>query len=141
MNYQKRIERMEDQLKGIMQHAEVFASDLRNIQETMEKAEYTTAQFLDRCKAHGIACVSIGMRTERIPFSVTFPFSAEGHVFGEGMEPESEDSPRSTPSIWAAAKEAGLSTGCGNQASQQVNDRFLIDGVYECRNGQWQKIQ
>lgn len=119
--------------------------EIKNLEEKADKlaiayaeAEDFTNKFLSRCSAHKIKLVSIGVETDLIEASSTYPWGCSGSVFAEGRTKDG------WPAIWSVVSELGISGGAGNSDQHQINrdaQSRLIDGVYEFKDKKWHKIK
>lgn len=143
MNFTKKLDDLTKEIRAMQSEMGRQICIVQRLTKTVEKAEVATANFLSKCQEHGLECVAIGMRTRRIPVSISYPFSPDGVAFGEGVSRKPDEDGRLSrdPAIWHAAYDAGVASGCGNNGSQQVIDDLLIDGVYELRGGVWKKVE
>lgn len=127
MNFEEKIEALTKEIDAIKARQEKLA-------KAYAKAYASTKDFLEHCAAYGIDLVSIGTYTDRIKACKDYPFECDGSVFADRRE-------NGWPAIWSVVKDLDISIGCGNGGQHQANTTHLIDGVYECRSGKWQKIQ
>jgi hypothetical protein len=135
MNYEYRIKAAE---MGIEQ----LLKDLTKLREDFEEAKTYTGEFLAWCSKNGVNRVGIGMRDDGFKDSANYPFGASGSIFADGCELDEKGRP-SWPIAWKLADGFGISGGAGNSGERQISleaRNKLIDGIYECKNGQWRKV-
>ena len=138
MDFEINFERLRNEIK----REEMYLQSLKEQIDKQEK-EYTecllfTDKFLKRCSAHKIKAVCINERNPIVEESITYPFGEKGSVFANGRTKDD------FPAIWSVVEEMNISGGCGNTNQHQINElgmSKLIDGVYEYKDGKWNKIQ
>ena len=94
-----------------------------------------TKRFLVECEKQDIDIVSVGMKTNLIIGTKTFPFGVSDSVFTR--EVKNNDS---WPAIWRVTKQTkGLRNRGGNSMQAQVEklSECLIQGVWVHKNGEW----
>lgn len=130
--------RFDNKFDEIKSEIKILQKKSDKILAAYAEAEDFTRKFLDRCSAHKIRIVSIGIRTELINGCNNFPFGCEGSVFAEGTERDG------SPAIWSVVADLDISGGAGNQNQHQINryaQSRLIDGIYEFKDKKWHKIK
>ena len=130
MDWSYKFENLQNEIKGLSERADRLA-------QAYAEAEDFTRKFLTQCSKHNIKLVSIGVRTDLIEKSKTYPFGCSGSVFAEGRTKDG------WPVIWSVVSELGIGGGCGNSDQHQITQdaqSILIDGVYEFKDKKWHKI-
>lgn len=109
--------------------------DLKEVRVELEAAKKMTARFLAACQEAGISRVGIGKRDGRFKNSEGWPFSESGSVFADGEHQKDR-----RPKIWVAHDSVPEIHGsCGNSGQHSAKTEILVDGIYELRNGCWDK--
>lgn len=108
--------------------------ELKEIERHLRVAEAKTEELLEIASSVGVELVSIGKKTDLIDSTKHFNY-ASGSIFTP-----TENRHGHWPAAWHIAEKAGVSYGAGNNGQHQAHTSDLIDGVYECRNGQWSRI-
>lgn len=109
--------------------------DLKDLERHLKIAETKTEELLEIASSVGVELVSIGKHTELIDSTKNYPYTASGSIFTP-----IENRHGGWPAAWHIAEKAGVSYGAGNGGQHQAHTVNLIDGVYECRNGQWSRV-
>ena len=111
---------------------------VRELEEARQKAEEAaekTAEVLAIAESLGVKTVSIGKITPLVG-NENWGFRAQGSIFTpHGAEVNG------WPAAWAIAEQSGIYSGCGNSGQAQIDSSKVIDGVYQCKNGQWVRIK
>ena len=131
MDWSYKFENLQNEIKGLSERADRLA-------QAYAEAEDFTRKFLAQCSKHKIKLVSIGVRTDLIEASKTYPWACSGSVFAE------ERTQDGWPCIWSVVSELDISGGAGNSDQHQINrdaQSRLIDGVYEFKDKKWHKIR
>lgn len=127
MNFDSRIERLEGRKEDLERETAVLGVQL-------DIARRKTAQLLHVAKDNNVTAVSIGKVHPRVG-NEKWGFSGGGSIF---TPPDERVEGR--PAAWVIAEAIGISHGCGNAGQHQADLSQLVDGVYECRNGEWYRI-
>jgi len=127
MDFDIRMKRLEE--KG--NHLQAEISDLKD--EYLACSEFTT-KFLETCSKYGISRVSISKKDEELEGCKYWPFGYQGSVFADGRHD-------GWPTIWRVVEELKIGGGCGNSGQYCVNDANLVNGIYEFKDGQWNKVE
>lgn len=109
-------------------------SDAQGVLSALEYARQKTAEVLAIAESVGTTAISIGMK-HPIVNNEDWPFGASGSIFTPLA-----DRVNGWPSAWRIAEKAGISAGAGNSGQHQTDNSQLVDGVYELRDGAWQRI-
>lgn len=115
-------------------HSADLKRELDDVSELLAIATTKTQELLAIAASVGTTVVSIGKK-HPLTDNKSWPFGTSGSIF----TPKA-DKVNGYPASWHIASKAGVSFGCGNGNQHQVKDEHLIDGVYECRDGQWARI-
>lgn len=113
------LRRIEDQVSDIN----------TRIHDAIEK----TNNLLAICDHMRVTRIGIGARNNSLKDSADYPFNYSGSIFVDGKKD-------GWPKAWAVAECAGIQCGCGNSGQHDVSGDF-IDGVYEIKGGQWQRVK
>lgn len=127
MDFDHRIKLMEIDLEN-------KSKELEELKNTFKDTHKFTAYFLNKCKDVGIKTVSIGKKTDKINSSKKWPFDHSGSCFADERYND-------WPAIWKACEIPELGKSCGNGGQSACNTARLIDGVYEYKNGCWNRIE
>lgn len=115
-------------------HAADLQREVETVSELLEKSTAKTQELLAIAASVGTTVVSIGKKHPLVE-NEDWPWSASGSIFTP-----KDDRVNGTPAAWHIARRAGVEHCAGNTGQHQVKDAHLIDGVYECRDGQWARI-
>lgn len=104
------------------------------LKASLIEAETNTAELLKIASDAGTTILSIGMKHEAVG-NDDWPFGYSGSIFTP-----KDDRIHGSPAAWFITRQAGIGGGSGNTGQHQADTSKLIDGVYECRDGQWIRI-
>lgn len=91
-----------------------------------------TENFLRACSRNGIDLVAIRCTSDRIKSSWVHAGLSDISAFADARGKDG------FPAIWQAAKDAGISVGCGNDGQAQLDKWSPVEsGVYEVVDGIW----
>lgn len=129
-----------------LKELERLVASAERIKKYVEDAAQNTAKILDACDALGVKRIGVGMRDQSFKDSAGHPFGASGSIFADGRGKEvylNQDGTRTEregwPIAWGIARKSGLSGGAGNTGQHQISGP-VIDGIYECKSGEWRKV-
>jgi hypothetical protein len=109
-------------------------SSLKTLELKMKSSAKKTEELLAIASEVGVTAVSIGKKHPLVG-NEDWPFGASGSIFTR-----KEDRHDGWPAAWHIARQAGVGGGAGNSGQHQADTSNLIDGVYECRNGAWSRV-
>lgn len=125
-DYEKKTEVLAARTKALREQ-------LAAVQRELVAATGKTAELLEIAAEAGVSAVSIGKIHERV--------GNERWAYGDGaIFTPVDERVGGWPAAWHIAERAGVSCGAGNTGQHQADISGLIDGVYECRNGLWTRI-
>jgi len=110
---------------------------IRQLGETANRiaaAREKTEEVLQIASKYGVKTVGIGVRHASLG-NESFSFGPRGSIFTpvnarvDGW-----------PAAWRIAEEAGISYGAGNTGQHQIDNSQVLDGLYRCVKGVWQKV-
>jgi len=124
----------ESQARSITYQVERAQADLKSLSAKLKRAATKTEELLAIASEVGVTSVSIG-KVHPLVGNESWSFSASGAIFTP-----KEDRHNGWPAAWHIAEKAGVSNGAGNSGQHQADTSNLIDGVYECRDGNWARV-
>ena len=127
MNFDSQVERLEDRAEAVKRELAILGVQL-------DTARRNTSRLLESAKGLGVTAVSIGKHHARVG-NEGWKFRTTGSIF---TPPNERVDGR--PAAWVIAEAMGISQGAGNTGQHQADLSQLVDGVYECRNGEWYRI-
>lgn len=128
MNIEKIINRRKKELLSLQNEITGTLSELDNAKEL-------TIRLLEKCQKAKIKIVSIGVESDLLPETKSWPFDHSGSIFTDNVEING------WPAIWRVLDEMpGLGNGCGNSNQKQANTDLLIEGTYQFKNKKWIKV-
>jgi hypothetical protein len=128
MNFEQQFSRIESGIKSLV-------SELSILKNQHEDAKTFTAEFLKSCENNGIKTVSISRNHETIKSTQGWPFGHSGSVFAD------KEDAMGLPAIWRVVEKLGINGGCGNTGQHSADCSRLIDGVYQFKNGKWDRLE
>lgn len=127
MNFEQKASSLARTVENALQQLELLQSQLQH-------AATKTEELLAIASEVGVTAVSIGKKHTLVG-NEGWPFGFTGSIFTP-KDAEHEG----WPAAWHIARKAGVSGGAGNGGQHQVDTSNLIDGVYECRDGVWSRV-
>jgi hypothetical protein len=133
MNIEGRIQSLENKII-------LSLSDLKSLKKEYKKCRDFTAIFLNLCKKYKIKKVAIGIKTDKIESSKSYPWGGCDSIFTE----EKKDKDSNFPALWSVIEELNpeIHMSCGNGYQAQIGSEGmvkLIEGYYEYKNGKFYK--
>ena len=122
-------------LKIAIERVNDAVAELESARAAVEAAAAKTAEVLAIAESIGVKTVSIGKVTPLVG-NEGFPFGAGGSIFTP-----KESRHNGWPSAWHIADAAGIGSGAGNLGQHQIEGSKVIDGVYRCVNGEWERVK
>lgn len=110
-------------------------AELEEARAAVEAAVAKTAEVLAISEQIGVKTVSIGKVTPLVG-NEGWSFGASGSIFTPR-----ESRHNGWPSAWHISEAAGIGGGAGNTGQHQIDSSKVIDGVYRCVNGQWERVK
>jgi hypothetical protein len=114
---------------------------------TERNRKLKTRKLLKYCKKAGITRLALGMDHPSVPYSCKYPwmlrsavqYPTEARYDGWGSVGIRE---HIWPAIWWAVKQAGIYSGCGNNAQAQIDIGQITVGIYHLNKdtGHWKKV-
>ena len=138
MDFELKFNALKSEIEREKKYLESLEKEIEKQEKDYTECLFFTDKFLKRCSAHKIKAVCINERNPIVKESITYPFGEKGSVFANGRTKDD------VPAIWRVVEEMDISGGCGNTNQHQINElgmSKLIDGVYEYKDGKWNKIQ
>ena len=124
-------------MKDLSRELTKLKEGVKTLEAELKVYSKYTNEFLKECKKAGISVVSIGRATKRLERTLTYPFNTRGSVFSDNVK-----SSNGWPAIWTVVNKLGISGGCGNSNQHQVkSSALLMEGVYELKDGKWNKTE
>lgn len=125
----------EREVESLGRSVEDITARQHKLAERLAEARAFTARFLQACSDNGITVAGVGKKHPKLG-NEKWPFSPGRSVFCE-KDARTNDG---WPAIWSVVNQLGIGDGAGNTGQHQADTSKLIDGVYECRDGQWLRI-
>lgn len=125
---------MDRTIATLNQRSADLQREVAEVGEQLERATAKTQELLAVAASVGTTVVSIGKKHPRVE-NEDWPFGVSGSIFTPP-----KDYHNGTPTAWIIARQVGVAAGAGNTGQHQIRTENLIDGVYECRDGQWSRI-
>lgn len=127
MNFEQKASSLTRTVEGALQQLDALQSQLR-------EAAKKTEELLAIASEVGVTALSIGKKHPLVG-NEAWSFGYAGSIFTP-----KENEHEGWPAAWHIARVAGISGGAGNGGQHQVDATNLIDGVYECRGGEWFRV-
>lgn len=122
-------------LERAIENVNNAVAELEEARSAVEAAAAKTAEVLAIAEQIGVKTVSIGKVTPLVG-NESWSFSASGSIFTPR-----ESRHNGWPSAWHISEAAGIGAGAGNAGQHQIASSKVIDGVYRCVNGQWERVK
>lgn len=125
-------------MRNFKKNIEDLESRLKEVKEALKLSTKCTQEFLNECGKLGIKVVSVGIRSEKVPATLDFPFGCGGSVF---QHPRGLGGKNAYVAIWEVVENLKIGGGCGNSDQHTVSNDNLIEGVYELKGKTWRKLE
>lgn len=127
MNFERKAESIAYQIR-------TSQAELKSLASKLTRAAAKTEALLAIASDVGVTALSIGKKHPLVG-NEGWPFGYAGSVFTSKT-----DEVNGWPAAWHITQKAGIGGGSGNSGQHQADTSELIDGVYECRDGVWARI-
>ena len=94
-----------------------------------------TKKLLTECSKHKIKRVAIGVYDENIESCRGWTYHYNGSIFTENIRDKD-----GWPAIWGIVENLDIAGSCGSSGQHDIIQGKIDDGIYQFKDGEWEKV-